>query len=541
MEKKKKMKVATNLFLAAGVLASSAGIVHAAEAKPQTSTTASEKHLLRLNMSDGIYTADPALAEDASSIALVRATFDGLTRVGPDGKIQLSVAQKIDVSDDLKTYTIHLRDTKWSNGDPVTAGDFEYAWKRMLDPEKGSNYAYMLYYLQNAEKANLGTLGLDKVGVTAVDAKTLKVTLEQPAPFFTELLTLPSYYPVNKKVVEANPLWAENASTHVGNGPFTIETWTRQEKLVLVKNKYYWDHTAVKLDRLDFTMIRGENEELTLFEEGKLDWAGAPLNALPVEAKSALKQKGLLQKQAIAGVYWYKFNTEQQPFTNVKIRRAFAYAINRQELVDSVLDSVQYPAMGLVPLTTSLKKEGYFKDNDKETAKKLLAEGMKELGLTKLPPISLSFNQSDAHRVIAETIQKQWKDSLGVDVALEDKEWKAHLDDMRDGQYQIGRMGWVGDLNDPINYLELFKDKYGELNDTYWANSKYQELLNQSATEKDPEKRKQLLAVAEAIIMDEMPVVPIYFFTNQWVQNKELKGVVMDGLGNIDYKWAHKE
>ncbi|MGG1663341.1 peptide ABC transporter substrate-binding protein [Brevibacillus sp. NRS-1366] len=538
---KKKSKVVSNLLLVAGVLASSASTVMAAEVKPQTTAVAAEKQELRLNMPGGAPTADPARTEEERATALVRATFDGLTRLGPDGKVQLSMANRIDVSDDLLTYTFHLRDAKWSNGDPVTAGDFEYAWKRVLNPETESSYAYMLYPVKNAEQANQGKQSLDTVGVKAIDAKTLTVTLEQPTPYFTELTTFASYYPVNKKVVETNPAWAEEAATHVGNGPYKLESWEAREKLILVKNQNYWDKAAVKLDKLEFSMESEENEELALFEEGKLDWAGAPLNVLPTDAMPALKKLGVVQTKPIAGVYWYKFNTEQKPFTNAKIRKAFAYAIHRQEVVDTLTNAMQMPAMGAVPLAATAKKEGYFKDNDKETAKKLLAEGMKELGLSTLPPISLSYNTSEGHQLIAQTIQKQWRDTLGVDVKLENKEWKVFLEDMHNGNYQIGRMGWLGDYSDPINFLELFKDKDGGLNDTKWENSKYQALLNQSATQKDPDKRRQLLAEAEAILMDEMPVAPIYFYTNQWVQNEKVKGIVLDGLGSIDYKWAYKE
>lgn len=537
---KKKSKAAFQLLLVAGVLASSAGMVQAAE-KPQTAAVASGKQELRLNVPGGVVAIDPALINDERETALVRATFDGLTRLGPDGKVQLSLASSVDVSDDLKTFTFHLREAKWSNGDPVTAYDFEYAWKRALDPETGSSYAYMLYALQNAELANQKKASLDAVGVKAVDAKTLMVTLEQPTPYFTELTTYPSFYPVNKKIAEADPDWGIKAATHVGNGPFKIETWEAFGKLVLVKNQNYWDQAAVKLDRLEFSTEREDNLELALFQEGKLDWAGAPLSTLPIEELPALKEQGIVQTKPIAGVYWYKFNTEQKPFTNAKIRKAFAYAIHRQEVVDTLTNAMQLPATGAVPLASALKPEGYFKDNDKETAKKLLAEGMKELGLAKLPPITLSYNTSQGHQMIAQTIQKQWQDTLGVEVKLENKEWMAFLEDMSDGNYQIGRMGWIGDYSDPINFLELFKEKTGGLNETRWENSKYQALLAQSATEKDPDKRRQLLAEAEAILMDEMPVAPIYFYTNLWVQNDKLKGVVLDGLGNVDYKWAFKE
>lgn len=537
---KRQGKIIAKILVSTGVLVSSAGYASANEVKSQETSATSLHKVLRLNLIDQPGQLDPAMAEDEAMFSVMHTMFDGLVRLGPDGKVQPSIAQKIDVSDDRKTYTFHLREAKWSNGDPVTANDFEYAWKRVLDPETDSTYSYLLYSIKNAEQAKTGKLKLDEVGVKAIDAKTLRVELEQPTPYFTELTATPIFYPVNKKVDEKNPGWFREAATHVGNGPFKLVS-ADKEKITVVKNDLYWDKAAVKLDKLEFDVIQDENTQLYMFDNYKSDWAGAPFGSLPVEALPALNYKEILQTKPIAGVYWYKFNTEQAPFTNAKIRKAFAYAMNRQAIDDVLLDGVQIPATGALPLTMNLKKDGYFKDNDQETAKKLLAEGMKELGMTKLPPITLSYNKSEHHGLIAETIQKQWKQTLGVDVTLNDEEWKVFLEDVKNGKYQIARTGWHADYNDPSNYLELFKEKDGSSNDTGWENKKYQELLNQSVTEKDPEKRKQLLAQAEAILMEEMPVAPVYFYTRHWVQDEKLKDVVMDHQGVVDYKWASKE
>jgi oligopeptide transport system substrate-binding protein len=520
----------------------STGQQNATAGQQQPAKTEEKKpQVLRMNLHSEPPTADPGISEDTTSGAIIQATFDGLTRIGKDGKTpEPSVAEKIDVSEDGLTYTFHLRDTKWSNGDPVTAHDFEYAWKRALDPKTASNYAYQLYYVKNGEAYNKGKAKAEDVGVKALDDKTLEVKLENPTPFFLELTAFKTYYPVNKKVVEANPKWATEAQTHVGNGPFKIESWAHKSKLVLVKNENYWDKDNVKLDRIEFSMVEDENTELSMFENGELDWAGAPLSSLPTDAIPALKDSGKMTTQPIAGTYWYKFNVEKPPFNNVKIRKAFAYAIDRKSLIDNILQTGQIPATGAVPPSMALKPDGYFKDNDVETAKKLLAEGMKELGISKLPPITLSYNTSEAHQKIAQAIQDQWKKNLGVEVKLENKEWKVYLEDLHEGKFQIGRMGWLGDFNDPINFLELYKDKDGGNNDTRWEHPKFKELLNRSAKESG-EQRKKTLAEAEAILMDEMPIMPIYFYTDSWVKNENVKGVVVDGLGAIDWKWAYIE
>ncbi|UYZ13286.1 peptide ABC transporter substrate-binding protein [Brevibacillus sp. WF146] len=535
---RKTMSISLGTLLAVSAVLASVGSAAASGAAQPTAEAKKSGKVLRVNLGYEIPTADPSLSEDPVSAAIVRATFDGLTRTGPDGKPQPSIAEKIDVSADLLTYTFHLRDAKWSNGDPVTAHDFEYAWKRALDPKTGANYAYQLYYLKNGKKANRGEAKLDEVGVKALDAKTLQVTLEQPTPFFLELTSFPTYYPVNKKVAEANPKWANEAGTHVGNGPFKLAAWEHKQKLTLVKNDKYWDKDAVKLDRIEGTMVEDENTELAMFDNGELDWAGQPLGQLPPDALPYLKEEGLLQTQPIAGVYYYKFNTEQPPFTNAKIRKAFAYALNRKALSDEGVIGTHLPALGFVPPTMTVSSHPYFKDNDAETAKKLLAEGMKELGISKLPPITLSYNTSEAHKKIAEAIQKQWRQTLGAEVKLENKEWKVFLEDLHNGSYQIARYGWLGDFNDPINYLELFMEKDGGNNDTHWENAEYRKLLTQSATQTDPEKRRELLVQAEAILMDEMPVLPIYYYTQSYVKRDHVQGVLIDGLGFIDWKWA---
>ncbi|MED4586350.1 peptide ABC transporter substrate-binding protein [Brevibacillus choshinensis] len=505
---------------------------------PAAATPAAGPKVLKLNLHSEPPTADPGIAEDSTSGTIVRATFEGLTRAGGDGKVHEAAAESYKVSEDGKTYTFKLRDAKWSNGDAVTAKDFEFAWKRALDPKTASNYAYQLYYIKNGEAFNKGKAKIEDVGVKAIDDKTLEVTLENPTPFFTELTAFYTYYPVNQKVVEGNEKWAAEAKTHVGNGPFKLEAWEHKNKLTLAKNDNYWDKDAVKVDKLEFSMVEDENTELSMFDNGELDWAGSPTSSLPTDAIPALKDSGKMKTQPIAGTYWYKFNTEKAPFNNVKIRKAFTYAIDRQALIDNVLQTGQIPATGAVPPSMALNKDGYFKDKDLETAKKLLEEGMKEEGLTKMPTVTLSYNTSEGHKKIAEAIQDQWKKQLGVDVKIENKEWKVYLEDLHQGNFQIGRMGWLGDFNDPINFLELYKDKKGGNNDTNWENPKYKELLNQSALEKDPEKRKAILAQAEQILMDEMPIMPIYFYTDSWVQNDKVTGIVIDGLGAVDYKNA---
>ena len=544
---KKKISMLAGLTLLVGtILAGCSGgggqttaPVQPGEIKQETPAAPSDvEQLFRANLTSEPSTADPGLAKDATSGAVVRATFDGLTRLDANSKPMNSVASDVKLSDDNLVYTFTLRESKWSNGDPVTAHDFEFAWKRVLDPQFGAEYAYQLYYIKNAEKVHKGEVSADELGVKALDDHTLEVTLENPTPFFLQLTAFYTYFPVNKKVAEADPKWAMEAATHVSNGPFKMTAWEHKSKIILEKNENYWDKDVVKLDKIEFAMIEDDNTALSMFENGELDWAGQPLGGLPVDAVPALKESGKLVIHPKATMYWYKINTTKGPLANVKIRKALSLAVNRQEIVDNITQVGQVPTMGMLPQSMILKKEGYFKDNDVETAKQLLAEGLQELNLSQLPTITLSYNTTDRHKKIAEAIQDQWKKALGIDVKLMNKEFKVHLDDMHQLNYEIARIGWNADFNDPINYLEMFRDQNTGNNDTGWENERYKELLKQSAAENDPEKRNQILAEAEAIFMEDMPLIPLFTDVDIWVQNDKVKGVQVDGLGFIDLKWA---
>lgn len=516
---------------------------------PQASTTgdttsakqeqSSAPQTMQVNLNSGEpSTIDPGLAEDIPSMSVARAAFDGLLRLNEKGELKEAVAEKYEVSADGLTYTFHLRESKWTNGDPVTAHDFEYAWKRVLDPKTASGYAYQMYYLKNGQAFNANKAKAEDVGVKATDDKTLVVTLENPAPFFPGLVASVTYFPVNKKAVEGNKEWASKPETYISNGPFSLKNWEHKSKIEFEKSDSYWDKDAVKLSKLTLNMIEDANTELSMFEKGDLDWAGSPLGDLPLDALDALKESGKMQSQATAGTYWYIFNTKQKPFDNKKIRQAFATAVNRQEISDNVVPYKSTPATGILPPTMALTPEGYIKDGDVETAKTLLAEGMKEAGIKELPPITIAYNTSEVNSRIATVIQDQWRKAFGIEVKLVNKENKVHREDMKQGNFTIGRGSWIGDFNDPINFLEVFK---GGLNTSKWENKEFLDLLAQSAKEGDVAKRKEILKKAEQIVMDEMPALPIYYFTYAWVKQDSVKDVVVDALGFIDFKYASNQ
>lgn len=503
------------------------------------------EQVLNVNIRTEPPSLHPGLATDTTSGAVLNQVFEGLMRINQEGVAEPAMAaSEPEISDDLLTYTFTIRDDAvWSNGDPVTAHDFEYAWKWVLDPENAdTDYAYQLYVIKGAQDAKENGGSLDDVGVKALDDKTLEVTLEQPTPYFLDLTAFYTYYPVNKNVAEANPEWAlEAGEDYVTNGPFLLDTWEHKNKVVLTKNPDYWDADTVKLETINMFMVDDENTALEMFNAGELDWVGSPTDSVPLAAIPSLKDEGKLNISPLAGVYYYAFNTEAEPFNNENIRKAFALAINRQGIVENITKGEQQPAMALVPPSIwEENNEGYFADNDVEKAKEYLEKGLEELGLDSLPTIQLSYNTSEAHAVIAQAVQDMWNQNLGVEVELNNEEWNVYLDTMGAGNFQVGRMGWLADFNDAINFLEIFESVGGN-NYTNWEDAEYQELLVQSRTETDPEARKEILREAEAIFMDAMPIAPIYFYTNVWTAKDYVKNIEVSGLGDVQYKWGYIE
>nr|WP_068129092.1 peptide ABC transporter substrate-binding protein [Nosocomiicoccus ampullae] len=485
----------------------------------------------------------PALATDTTSGVIVASVFEGLTRLDSDGTPVEGMAEKIDVSEDGKTYTYTLRDGKWANGDPVTAHDFEFAWKWALNPENAADYAYQLYYIQGAEEYNTGEGSADDVKVTALDDKTLEVELVNPTPFFDELTAFYTYYPVNSKVAEEDPDAYKNPNNenYIGNGPFNLDKFASSSEIVLKKNDEYWDKDNVDVDVVNVRIIESEATALKEFEAGNLDYLGAPFNSVDLNALDRFKESGDLSVSDMAGTYMITFNTEDDILKNKNIREALTTAIDRQGLIDNVTKGEQEPASGLVPLTMKGFEDhrDYFKSNDAEAAKEALEKGLEELGLNSPSEvkITLSYNTSEAHAAIMQFVQQNWIDTLGIDVTLDNSEWQVYLEELKSLDYQAGRYGWVGDFNDPYNFLELYKRKGGN-NTTGWESKEYQDILDKATVETDEATRTQLLKDAEELFMKDFPVSPIYFYTNIAVKSDRVSNMDPDPLSNLQLKYV---
>ncbi|MFP7200411.1 peptide ABC transporter substrate-binding protein [Lysinibacillus halotolerans] len=511
----------------------------------ENSGSESEEKELNLVIASEPPSLHPQLATDSTSNAILQNVFEGLTTI-KDGEVVEAAAEKIDVSDDQLTYTFTLRDAKWSNGDPVTAEDFEYAWKFALNPENASEYASILYPIKGAQAYNLGQGSVEDLGIKVVDEKTLEVTLENPTPYFLELTAFKTYYPIHKATAEANETWyAEAGDSYVTNGPFKLTDWQHSGSITLEKNESYWDAKNVALSKVNISMVENEATASTMFDAGEIDFLGSPFQTVGLDVIDRYKEEGILNISNYASIYEYKFNTTEGPTANANIRKALTLAIDRQGLIDNVTKGEQTPALGMVPTAIKGFEEdrGYFKDNDIEEAKKALDAGLKELGLSDPSELklSLSFNTSEAHAAIAQFIQEGWRSNLGIDVTLDNSEWQVYLDKVSNLDYNIARMGWIADYNDAYTFLEMYNSAENGNNDTGWENAEYTKLLEQSNTETDPAKRLELLKQAESIIMADYPVAPIYYYTNLSVKKDYVKNMQLDALGNMYLKYVDIE
>ncbi len=495
--------------------------------------------LIRLNLKSEPATMDPRKGGDVISSHMHFLLFEGLVRLNPDGAIVPAQARTFDISPDGIVYTFHLRDAVWSNGVPVTAYDFEKAWKDILDPSFPSVNAHLLYPIKNAEAAKKGLVPLSDVGLVSKDEKTFVVTLEKPTPYFLDLISFCVFFPVCSEMDKACPDWAYQAGDNfVSNGPFILQDWKHHNEIVAVKNLAYWDNTRVRPDVIHFSMIDNESTALQMFENGELDMIGEPLSPLPVDALQSLKKQGKLRKHPLGATTMITFNTNQAPFNNAKIRKAFTYAINRELIVNNITQLGETAATNMVPpVLKNLRNRIFFKDGDVASARALLEEGMQELGITKeaFKDLSLLHSTSDLNHKIAQAIQQQWKQAFGIQIKLENVEHKVLMDKLVKRNYAFAQALWIAQYNDQMNILERFKFKTNVKNYPNWENPEYIRLLEQSAYENGL-ARAATLEKAEEIFIDEMPICPIYHWDAAYMLQPHLNDVSLTPIGDIVFE-----
>ncbi len=502
----------------------------------------SASNIIKANNTSEPGSLDPALSTGTHDSWILDHTFEGLMKYDKDGKLVPGMAaEKPEISEDGLTYTFKLRDDiKWSNGDPITANDFEFSWKRLADPETASDYAYQLDYVKGATAFTSGEGKADDVAVKAIDEKTLEVQLNNLTPFFEGLTAFYALFPVNEKVVTENADWAKNAETHVSNGPFKLSEWDHGSKIKIVKNDEYYNADEVKIDGVDFDIIDEKNTEWSKYDKGELDIVVKPTNEIVnklAKERDAGKEVDLVSGDYI-GLEYYNFNVLVEPFDNVKVRKGMSMALNRDIITNKVRQMGDTVAEGIVPfgLLDDEGKEfreanGNLIKEDPVEAKKLFEEGLKEKGMTvedfNAKNFVLIYNTDETHKKVTQAMQEMWKTTLGAEIQLENMDFQVKLDREKAqpiGDFHLSRSGWVGDFEDPMTMIDLWLTGASNNNPRY-SNPEFDKLINSAKTATDAKQRMDDMKAAEKIIMEDVPVMPIYFTNMPYTVKPNIKGV----------------
>ena len=449
-----------------------------------------------------------------------------------------AVAASWSASENNLVYTFNIReDAKWSNGDPVTAHDFVYSWNRILHPILANEYAYSYYSILNAEKFNTADISdFDEVGVKALDDQTLVFTLEKEWPVFLDLMA--DIYPVHRMTIESHgEMWDRGTAwtrpgNHVGNGPFKLDEWVPNKVISVSGNEHYWDKKKVILKRINFYPIENLTTEERMFRTGQLHITGN----LGTEKIEQYKNDNpeVLRIFPIYGTYFYLINTTQQALDDIRVRKALAMSIDREQIVNNIAKGGQIPAYSLNPEDPKGYKPQTGIEYNIEAAKSLLAEAGYPNG-QGFPTFEILYNTLESHQQIALAIQQMWKNNLNINVTLLNQEWKVFLDTQKQKNYDISRLGSIAGIADPGDFLDSFTSHSG-MNDTGWKNKEYDALIKQAVNMINKKERFHLYQEAEKIMMNEVPLIPIYYYTKIRLISEQVKGWHDNLLDKVSYK-----
>lgn len=462
-------------------------------------------------------TLDPHKAQGVPASNVLRDILEGLVSEKPNGDLIPGAAESWAVSNDGKTYVFQLRkNAQWSNGDPVVAADFVFSLRRSVDPATGSEYANILAPIVAAQDIIEGKQAPEKLGVTATDTHTLEIRLNSATPYFLGLLTHSTTYPVHPPTVKKHGNLFTRPENFVGNGAYVLEDWVVRSHIRLRRNPKYWDNAKTKIEIVDYLPIEDADSALKRYRAGEVDWAGNVPSSQMDWIKKNLPDDLLISP--MLGTYYYGLNLKQAPFKdNPKLRRALSLAINRQIIIDKIGKLNQIPAYGWVPpgtLNHEVPKLDIAswtqQEREAEAAKLYAAAGYSQ---EKPAEIEILYNTSEGHKKIAVAISQMWKQTLGVKTTLRNQEWKVYLDARQGGKTQAYRAGWIGDYNDPNTFAEILWSKHG-MNDMGYSNPSYDALLMKAAAETDLAKRATILRDAEIIMLEDQPIIPIYFYVS---------------------------
>ncbi|MTI46698.1 peptide ABC transporter substrate-binding protein [Sporosalibacterium faouarense] len=511
-----------------------------------------ENQLLKVNLSAEPPCLDPQLSTDTTSSEILQDTLEGIIRMDQSGQVVegSGMAESWDISEDGTVYTFHLRDAKWDDGTPVTAGDFEYGWKRLLNPDTASDYTFMAYDIVNAEEYSTGTVtNPDEVGVKATDDKTLEVTLKAPNPVFISKLQHSTFFPSREDLVdEYGDRYASEANLTPSCGPFKVTEWAHESKIVLEKNDEYWDADAVKLDRVEFSMLTNSNSLMGQYKTEQLDYVTVPSQFLD-------QYKDELQRYNTAATYYYLFNNENEYLKNTKLRKAIRMAIDQTKVYDTLAQGMTDSAYAWIPpgipgydgkTFREIAGETLFDDigtgATKDEVVQLVEEAASELGVTADDldgKISYLTGDTDSSLKYGEVYQQMISENAGLDTGIEQATWKVRLDRFSEGDFTMAAMGWIGDYNDAMTFMDLFLSDSPQ-NRARYKNEEFDSYVHDAMEVFDQKERVDAMVAAEKIFIEDMPIAPYSYGTEIYVQRPYVKDIVRLPLQVYDgKKWAY--
>lgn len=498
------------------------------------STSPIEKKTLRLAFQTTPVTLDPKKSGDFTSSTLICLLYEGLTRCSPESGVELALADQVQISPDGCSYTFHLRSAFWTDGQPVTAFDFEQAWKQIADPAFPALSAHLLFPIKNGKQCIQGDLPPSVLGVHALDAKILSVELENPAPYFLALTAFPLFFPT--------PSHRQSDHSHaiISNGPFLLKSFSPQQEILLEKNCNFWNAEHIFLDAIHISLIGNETTALRLFEKGELDWLGAPLSMLPPDAIPSLQDQGHLQSTPMSATTFLTFNIQSPLFQNFHLRQAFSLALDREKLVNELGLIGQIPAKTLLPPSLSVVGSSPYFVCDPTLAKQHFDLALEELGIgvEELSMLTLYFKTGQTEKQLAQILQKEWKEIFGLTIRVEQSDHQAHLTRLHQKEYEIALSSWIAQFHDPISILDRFRLRANPKNIPSWEDSEYQALLDSASLFADPNARNEALKKAEELLTKELPLVPIYHWSGLSISHPRVEGLKTTPSGGILFEWC---
>ncbi|MGF1739772.1 ABC transporter substrate-binding protein [Vibrio profundum] len=530
-----KNKIMKAFWFSAGLAVAATSTLSYAANVPTGTKLAKVQELTRNNGSE-VATIDPQKVEGVPGSNVVRDLFEGLVIQDGDGNIIPGIAKSWETKDN-KTYIFHLRDAKWSNGDPVTAEDFAYSFRRAVDPSTASPYAWYVEMttMKNAAAIISGKKDKSTLGVKAIDPHTLEIQLDKPIPYFVKMMSHTTMAPVHKATVEK---WGDEWTKpehFVSDGAYVLKKWVVNERMVLERNPEYWDNKDTVINQVTYLPVENRVAAMNRFLAGDMQIT----YEMPIEQYRRLKKEHPedIKTTGYLCSYYYGFNTSRKPLNDVRVREALSYAIDRNIIANAIMGQGQKPAYDFTPDIVAgftPKRPAYAKLTQKELNEKAVGL-LKEAGYDKSHPlkITLLYNTADNHKKIATAVQSMWKKTLGVDVTLENEEWKTFLETRREGNFDVTRAGWCGDYNEASTFLNVLMSNNGN-NDSRYYNKDYDAIMNKAMVVTTEKERNKLYNQAEMMLARDMPVAPIYQYVNSRLVSPTVGGYPMhNAQGNI--------